>query len=79
MQTLQFRETVGTDGILRLEVHDLPSGQEIEAVVVLQEQLNSITHADKSLAWIDELYGSCVEAPIERPDQGNWPEREEIL
>ena len=77
MQTLQFREKVGADGVLHLEVRDLPRGEEIEAVVVVQP-LDGHSNGT-SLDWVDALYGSNASDPIERPDQGQWDEREELL
>lgn len=40
MQTLTFHETVGDDGILRLQVPAQPHGARVEVVVVLQSETN---------------------------------------
>jgi len=74
MQTITLRGKVGADGVLHLQVPHLPIDQEMDAVVQLQPHLNG-----QSKEWIDELYGSCADDPIERPDQGQWEEREGLL
>ncbi len=74
MQTLQFKQKIGADRILHIEVPALVDGEEVEGVVVIQRHLNG-----SSKSWVDELYGSCADDPIERPDQGQWEEREELL
>jgi len=38
---VQFRQKVGDDGVLRLEIPDLPRGEEVEAVVVMQPGFNA--------------------------------------
>lgn len=76
MQTISLRGKVGDDGMLRLEVPFGAQGEEVEVVVVMQPQNGDSLH-DSSSNWVDASYGACADDPIERPEQGDWPLREE--
>lgn len=78
MQTLQFRQKVGEDGVLRLEVPDLPRGEEVEAVLVMQPFTNGQDAPPKaaSLAWVDELYGSIADDTFVEPKELSFETRD---
>ena len=77
MQTISLHAKVGDDGILRLEVPLGTRGEEMDVVVVVQRQNELSQHIITSSHWVDESYGSCADDPVERPEQGEWPVRED--
>lgn len=64
--------------MLRLEVPFGAYGEEVEVVVVVQPGNGTSVHGSSARNWVDESYGACADDPIERPEQGDWPVREEL-
>lgn len=72
METIQVRQHVGDDGILRLE---LPVGAvdvDCEVTIVVPSSLKQ----DDWLAFLEETAGSLADDPIERGPQGDYEERD---
>lgn len=69
MQTLTFRETVGEDGVLRLQIPAQSRG-EVEVVVVIQAQNGSAL--SQPLDWIEATYGSLRDETYEIPEELPW-------
>lgn len=78
MQTITLRERVGADGILRLQVPHLPIDEEMEAVVVIQPQMNRHIELDASKAWVDELFGCIQDETFVEPEDLPFETREPI-
>jgi hypothetical protein len=79
MQTISLHGKVSEDGILRLEVPYGAHGEEVEVLVVLQPQNSTTSDTSDSRNWVDESYGACADDPTERPEQGEWLTREDIV
>ncbi len=72
MQTLTFHETVGDDGILRLQVPSLPRG-EVEVVVVIQAQNNGNGQAQNPpTRSFEDFAGSLQDETFEIPAELPW-------
>lgn len=79
MEMLKLRKHIGADGLLTVELPQGMANQEVEVVVVVQPlQPKALTQAEW-VAFIDATAGSLADDPIERPDQGEYEIRDEIL
>lgn len=76
MKTLQIRTQIGQDGVLRLELPTGLSDTALDVVVVLHPVK---TEQSEREAFIEATAGSLADDPIERPPQGSYEQRNEIL
>lgn len=72
MQTITLRETIGDDGILRLQLPFEPRGAEVE-VVVIQAQSNSSDQDEKvkPRSFLD-FAGTLQDETFEIPEELPW-------
>jgi hypothetical protein len=81
-ETLEFQSRVGADGILDLHVPLEKSDAGAEVVVTIRLLRNQAAHAVTDPAeWyrlLDESYGSCAGLGLERPEQGEFEDREPL-
>lgn len=75
MQTIKFDTHIGHDGVLKLELPLEVSNTDIEVLVVV--------HPKSKPAWppgyFERTAGSLADDPIDRPVQGNFETRDELL
>jgi hypothetical protein len=75
MQTIKLDTYVGQDGILKLELPPELSDANLEIVVVVQRK--------EKRGWppgyFERTAGALADDPIERPPQGEYEERDELL
>lgn len=75
MQTIKLNAHVGSDGVLKLELPLEMTNTDLEVLVVLQPR----TERSWPPGYFEETAGSLADDPIERPPQGNYERREEML
>ena len=75
MQTIKLDTRVGHDGILKLEVPLDVADADLEVLVVV--------HRKEKRGWpagyFERTAGSLADAPLERPSQGEYEERDALL
>jgi len=79
-EAIQLHSRVGDDGILNLRV-DLGREDAQRDVVVTIQRLSKDEFVVKELPWqefLDRTYGSCAGLGLERPEQGDYEQREAI-
>jgi hypothetical protein len=76
MKTLQIRTQIGQDGVLRLELPTGLTDTTLDVVVVLHQVK---TEQSEWEAFIEATAGSLADDPIERPHQGSYEQRDEIV
>ena len=79
-EAIQLHSRVGDDGILNLRV-DLGRDDAQRDVVVTIQRLSKGEVVVNELPWqefLDRTYGSCAGLGLERPDQGDYEQREAI-
>lgn len=74
MKTLSLKTHIGKDGILNLELPTDLSDVDVELVIVYQRVSSKWPEG-----YFEETYGSFADEPLERPDQGEFEEREDLL
>ncbi len=75
---------VGEDGILRLQIPVGIKDVDVEVTVALQEtQKNGGDKSPEDLGWppgfFEKTFGCLKDDPMERPPQGEFDVREELL
>jgi hypothetical protein len=81
MKTIQIQSEVGKDGVLNLRV-PMSSEDAAKPVLVTIAPIRDGNGAPRDeTEWhrfVDETYGSCAGLGFERPDQGEFEERDEL-
>lgn len=78
MQSVKIQSQTDADGILKLEVPLGLSNAEFEVLIVVQP-LNSTPKRQWPPGFFDRTAGSLADDPIERPPQGDFEVRDELL
>jgi hypothetical protein len=75
MQAIKLESHVGSDGILKLELPTDLANTDLEVLIVFQPK--------QKRSWppgyFDRTAGSLANDPIERPPQGEYEQRDELL
>jgi hypothetical protein len=75
MQTIKLETYVGQDGILKLELPPELANRNLEVLVVIQPK--------EKKGWppgyFERTAGALADDPLERPVQGEYEERDELL
>jgi hypothetical protein len=79
METIKLKTHVGSDGILKLEVPVNVRDADLEIVVVMQPSETPVNELGWPVGFFEETYGSLADDPIERPSQGEYEVRDEVL
>lgn len=79
METIKLKTHVGSDGILKLEVPVNVRNADLEVVVVMQPSEHPVDELGWPIGFFEETYGSLADDPIERPSQGEYEVRDEVL
>lgn len=84
MQSITLQSHIGEDGILRLQVPVGLKDVDVRVTVALEETpKNDSTKPPVELGWppgfFEATYGCLRDDPIERPPQGEYEIREELL
>jgi hypothetical protein len=79
METIKLKAYVGSDGILKLEVPVNVKDTDLEVVVVMQPSETLVDDLGWPAGFFEETYGSLADDPIERPPQGEYEVRDEML
>jgi hypothetical protein len=74
MKTITLNTRIGNDGILSLELPTNLKDVDVELVLVYH-----VTNSKWPAGYFEETYGSFADEPLERPEQGSFEEREELL
>lgn len=79
MNLLTTRARIGPDGILNVQIPTQWKDSEVEIVVVIQP----ISPTKDIQTWPDrffeETYGAFQATPLQRENQGSYPEREKLI
>lgn len=75
MQTIRLNAHVGKDGMLKLELPLELSDTDLEVLVVVQPRIQQGWPPN----YFEETAGSLADDPLERPAQGDYEHREELL
>lgn len=84
MESIKFKSKVGADGVLTLQVPTGIQNAELEVLVIIQPVQQTVApEASEGLGWppgfFEQTYGSFHDAPLERPEQGSYEIREELV
>lgn len=86
MQTFQLQAHVGADGLLKLEVPLEWHSTYLEVLLVIQPRAIATTPTVDTLeargwspGFFEQTAGSLADDPIERPVQGEYEVREELV
>ncbi len=83
MNSIALKTHTGVDGRLRL---DVPTGlidMDLEVIVIMQPVTTESATKPEDLGWplgfFEKTFGSFKDEPLERPEQGEYEQREELL
>jgi hypothetical protein len=83
MNSIALKTHTDVDGWLRL---DIPTGlidTDLEVIVIMQPVTTKPTTKPEDLGWppgfFEKTFGSFKDEPLERPEQGEYEQREELL
>ncbi|HIK12173.1 MAG TPA: hypothetical protein IGS52_18260 [Oscillatoriaceae cyanobacterium M33_DOE_052] len=84
MQSIHLKTTVGTDGVLRVQLPPEYQDRELEAIVILELLPKSeLETPPKASGWqpgfFEEVVGGWVGEPLVREDQGDYEVRETLF
>ena len=74
MEATRLRAYIGDDGLLKIELPTNLNNTDVELVLVYQP-----TSSGWSENYFEDTYGSLADDPLERPPQGDFEERDELL
>jgi hypothetical protein len=79
---IQYHSRVGDDGVLSMEIHLGRAEAKKEVVVTIRPlAAGQAAASENPLDWhefVDNTYGSCAGLGLERPEQGQFEQREAI-
>jgi hypothetical protein len=79
METIKLKTHVGSDGVLKLEVPVSVKDTDLEVVMVMHPSETPVDELGWPVGFFDKTYGSLADDPIERPPQGQYETRDEVL
>lgn len=84
MQKIHLKPTVGTDGVLRVQMPPECQNRALEAIAIWKAVPKSeFVTPQKAFGWqlrfFDEVIGGWVGEPLKREEQGSYEVREELF
>lgn len=81
MEAIKLQAHVGSDGILKLEVPVDVTDEDVEIIVTIKpiHKMESTDDLGYPLGYFEETYGAFADDPLERPPQGEYEIRDELL
>lgn len=83
MNSIALKTHVGPDGRLRLNIPTGLTDTDLEVIVIMQPVIAKPATKPKDLGWppgfFEQTFGSFKDEPLERPEQGEYEQREEVL
>lgn len=83
MNSIALKTHVGSDGRLRLNIPTGLTDTDLEVIVIMQPVITKPATKPKDLAWppgfFEQTFGSFKDEPLERPEQGEYEQRDEVL
>jgi hypothetical protein len=84
MESIKFKSKVGADGVLTVQVPTGIQNAELEVLVIIQPIQQAVEpEPSEALGWppgfFEQFYGSFHDALLERPEQGTYEIREELV
>ena len=81
MQSIALKSHGGADGVLKLNVPLEVSDTDVEVLVVVHPLATSSSkpHPGWPLGFLEQTFGSWQGEPLERPEQGKYEIREEMI
>ena len=79
METIKFTTHVGSDGLLKLEVPVNVKDTDLEVVIIMYSTETRVDELGWPVGFFEETFGSLADDPIERPPQGEYEVRDEML
>jgi hypothetical protein len=82
MQKIKLRSHVGSDGMLHLDIPVETKDNELEVIVIVEPVKTKIS-TPEDLEWspgfFERTAGAWEGEPLVRGEQGDYPQREELL
>jgi hypothetical protein len=75
MKSIKLRTHIGEDGLLKVELPTELTDIDIELIMVYQP----VVVQGWPEGFLERTYGSFADDPLERPPQGEYEERDELL
>ncbi|MBO0350024.1 hypothetical protein J0895_13060 [Phormidium pseudopriestleyi FRX01] len=84
MHSIHLKTTVGSDGVLRVQLPPEYQEQELEAIVILEllpkgELANPLKTSGWQPGFFEEVVGGWVGEPLVRENQGDYEVRENLF
>ncbi|MCG6134815.1 MAG: hypothetical protein MET45_09135 [Nostoc sp. LLA-1] len=84
MHSIKLKKRVGADGVLHLDIPVGITDKEVEIMVIYQPLETSLQQkTPEQSGWIpgffEEVIGGWVGEPLERPEQGDYENREQLF
>lgn len=82
METIKLQRHVGEDGVLLLELPADFKNVDVEITIAAQASEDNGEEVDAlgyPIGFFERTYGAFKDTPIERPPQGEYEQRDEIL
>ncbi len=76
--TIQFHSRVGNDGQLSISVPPDAMDAGTEVIITVHRVASSVPSREEWHRFVEETYGSCAGLGLERHDQGQYEERDEL-
>jgi hypothetical protein len=75
MKTISMKKHIGKDGILNLSIPTNEKETDVEIVLIIETKNKS----DEWGNFFKETYGAFKSNKLSRADQGEYPQREELI
>lgn len=77
MKTINIKSRIGSDGVLNLKIPTAEKEVDVEVVVIIQTKKKVKSSWPKN--FFKSTYGSMKNNPLQRPPQGEYPDRDKLL
>lgn len=83
MNSIALKTHTDVDGRLRLDIPTELIDTDLEVIVIMQPVTTKPATKPEDLGWppgfFEKTFGSFKDEPLERPEQGEYEQREELL
>lgn len=83
MNSIALKTHVGSDGQLRLNIPTELRDTDLEVIVIMQPVITKPATKPEDPGWplgfFEQTFGSFKSEPLERPEQGEYEQRDEVL
>jgi hypothetical protein len=84
MHSIKLKKRVGADGVLHLDIPLGITDKEVEIMVIYQPlETSTQQKTPEQSGWMpgffEEVIGGWVGEPLERPEQGDYENREQLF